>query len=212
MSYKVDIYPKTLLEFSNVTFLRGNRPLFEGLSFSLLPGNMLWITGENGIGKTSILKLASGIWSPASGKVRHSLSNQDCEARDIVAYLGHSDAFESLLTAREALEFWAEIYETDDAVSEIFDRIGLTHQQSLRTSALSAGQKRRLAFGRLMITRRPVWILDEPKAALDTRGQSLIENLISEHLLEGGSALVATHDHTRPLGKKAARIKLEPTL
>lgn len=171
---------------------------------------MLWITGENGIGKTSILKLASGIWSPISGQIRHSLSNQDCEACDIVAYLGHSDAFEPLLTAREALEFWAEIYNTEDIVSDIFDRVGLKPQQDLRINALSAGQKRRLAFGRLILTRRPIWILDEPKSALDKHGQDLVEDLISEHLLERGSALVATHDRTRPLGRKAARIILEP--
>lgn len=170
---------------------------------------MLWITGDNGIGKTSILKLAAGIWQPDQGSIRYSNGNEACDARDIVAYLGHIDAFEPLLTCRESLEFWAEIYDYSDNIDDIFSRVNLTSQKSLKTNALSAGQKRRLAFGRLLISQRPIWILDEPKAALDALGQKLILNLIQEHLMRGGSALVATHDHTTPLGKKAAKIKME---
>ncbi len=210
MIFEDDSFPNAYMEFSNVSFRRGERPLFDGLSFSLSAGHLLWITGANGIGKTSILKLAAGLWRPSDGTIRHSISDQPCEARDIATYLGHIDAFEPLLSAKESLEFWAEIYHSDLSVTDIFHQIDLSAQQNLRTASLSAGQKRRLAFARLLLSRRPIWILDEPKAALDEPGQDLIENLISTHLAQGGSALIATHDDTKPLGQKASRIKLEP--
>lgn len=204
-----DTLPSASLEFSNVTFRRGERHLFENLSLTLHPGQLLWITGANGIGKTSILKLAAGLWTPEVGEITYKQAGQTTAAIDICAYLGHIDAFEPLLSANEALEFWAEIYNFDAPLVDVFETIGLTEQIDVRTSALSAGQKRRLAFGRLIIAQRPIWILDEPKAAMDKLGQSLIETLISEHLRRGGSALVATHDDTLSLGRRDRRIILE---
>ena len=212
MSVDFDSLPSARMQFTDVAYLRGERQLFDGLSFTLNPGRLLWITGENGIGKTSILKLALQIWKPASGIIEHVLNDTACQAGDVVAYLGHIDAFEPLLTCRESLEFWAEIYDYERSLSSVFEHVNLTDQQNLKIGNLSAGQKRRLAFARLIIARRPIWILDEPKAALDKSGQSLIEGLISAHLRHGGSALIATHDQTPPLGKKSARILLEPAL
>lgn len=206
---EADTLPSASLSFLDIAFRRGDRYLFENLSFTLHPGQLLWVTGENGIGKTSILKLAMGVWRPESGTIERRLSNVVCAAKDQCAYLGHIDAFEPLLTAKESLDFWCDLYEFDDPIDSVFDRIGLTLQKNIRTGALSAGQKRRLAFGRLLIANRPIWVLDEPKAAMDKRGRDLIEELIAEHLARDGAALVATHDDTLSLGRSDRRIRLE---
>jgi len=212
MSVIQDSLPAARLEFTSVAFARGERQLFDGLSFTLSPGQLLWITGENGIGKTSILKLALNLWKPTTGTIKHLQDGIICAARDVVSYLGHIDAFEPLLTAHESLDFWAEVFGNETPLSSIFEQVGLSDQQNLKIGVLSAGQKRRLAFARLILARRPIWILDEPKAALDHKGQDLIEALITAHLQNGGSALVATHDQTRSIGKKASRIVLEPAI
>jgi len=201
--------PPASLEFSNVTLQRGQNVLFENLSFKLQSGQILWVMGDNGIGKTSILKLAIGTWRPSDGMIKYEKSEKPSDTEHTIAYLGHLDAFEPLLTAREALEFWADTYSYDEDPAGLFDLVGLSEQTDVRTGNLSAGQKRRLSLARMIMARRPIWVMDEPKAAMDKQGQVLIEALLSRHIKSGGSALVATHDQAHPLGENARRIILE---
>ena len=209
MSPPDKIYSNFTLNFTNVEFSRGENVLFSELSFELAPGQVLWIQGDNGIGKTSILKLALGLWLPDRGQIQISSNNAESHAEKMTAYLGHQDAFEPLLSVSECLEFWADIYEYEDHIVDLLADIGLSEQTHIRISGLSAGQKRRLALARLKIANRPIWILDEPKAAMDKTGQALIDTLLSDHLKNGGAALIASHDQTLPIGQQARRLWLE---
>lgn len=197
------------LNFTNVEFSRGHKILFSGLSFELSSGQVLWIQGDNGIGKTSILKLALGLYTPDSGHIRMDLTDNQSSAESIGAYLGHQDAFEPLLSVTECLDFWAEIYEYDDPIKLLISKFGLADQANVRIEGLSAGQKRRLALARLSLSNRPLWILDEPKAAMDKTGQLLIDTMLADHLTRGGAALIASHDKTLPIGTQARRLLME---
>ncbi len=197
------------LEFSNVGFQRGNRFLFSNLSFDLKSGQVLWIQGDNGIGKTSILKLALGLWTPNEGTVNLINNSEIGYPGELCTYLGHSAAFEPSLTASEALGFWKDILQSPSAVSMILEKVGLENQGDVRISALSAGQKKRLALARILLTERPIWVMDEPKSAMDKDGQELVDKMIGDHLASGGAALIASHDKSLPIGKSSRRLVLE---
>ena len=209
MPFPEHTYDDFLLEFSAIALRRGNKELFSGLSFRLQGGELLWVQGDNGIGKTSILKLALGIWRADEGQITHSINNSAVEATKCVAYLGHHDAFEPLLNVSEALKFWARLYRFEGSVDSILSYVGLPEQKQIRIKNLSAGQKRRLALGRIVMTERPLWVLDEPKAAMDKKGQSLIDEMLEHHVGRGGAALVASHDKTIAIGQNARRLLIE---
>jgi len=207
--FDADPLPETRLTVEDISFSYGPRQLFDRLSFNLDPGQILWVTGDNGIGKTTILKLAMGFLKPESGNIAYFSDNAFVSSDQCVGYLGHKDAFEPLLTARETLEFWADIYESDEDLSDIFDQFGLTLQVDQKTNSLSAGQKRRLALARLYISSRPMWIMDEPKAAMDKTGQELTTMVLENHIRRGGSALIASHFEANAIGKNARKLVLE---
>jgi len=202
-------YPEIRLTFDAVGFERGDKTLFDNLSFELSSSQIIWVQGENGIGKTSILRLALGLWAPSEGKISITANDDLTVANYTMGYVGHNDAFEGLLSAYESLEFWAKLYEYDLPLKPVFEQVGLLTQMNVRTEALSAGQKRRLAFARLIIAERPLWVMDEPKAALDAAGRELFDNMLTNHLKRGGAALVATHNMATPLGTNARSLILE---
>ncbi len=204
-----DALPPTRLTFDKVAFSRGARTLFSELSFVLEPGQIFWIMGDNGIGKTSILKLAMGFLKPDSGEITCQTNGRSIPVEQCIGYIGHADAFEPLLTVRETLAFWAEIYDADPDLNTLIEGFGLSEQINLRTSSLSAGQKRRLALARLSLSNRPIWIMDEPKAAMDQTGQELIASILERHLQRGGSALVASHYDASAIGKHSRKLVLE---
>jgi len=138
--------PNASLTFEDVSFSRGERQLFNGLSFSLHAGQLLWVLGDNGIGKTSILELAVGFHRPNQGNISYLLDSKDSQPDECLSYIGHLDAFEPLLSAEETLEFWADVYNAQEPPAEILARVGLSEQAKVRTKGLSAGQKRRLAL------------------------------------------------------------------
>lgn len=209
MSFAERKFDPFSLKFSDVEFSRERKVLFSGLSFVLAPGQMLWIQGDNGVGKTSILKLALQLWKPDNGIVKIMAKEKVSDASKMAAYLGHLDAFEHTLTAFEVIKFWGEIFGYEHPVEEALGFVGLGSTINSPISNLSAGQKRRLALARLKISNRPIWILDEPKAAMDKEGQALIETLLSSHIASGGAAMVATHDKTSPIGGHSRRLLLE---
>ncbi len=211
--FAADPLAPTALRFENVTFSHGERQLFGGLSFALEAGQILWIIGDNGIGKTSILKLALGLLKPESGKISYERGGASTTARSCVGYVSHKDAFEPLLTVRETLAFWRDVFETDPEteqdIDEILSQFGLSGQALQRTHSLSAGQKRRLALARMHIGNRAIWIMDEPKAAMDQTGQALIDSLLRAHVQRGGSALIASHYGPAAIGKNTRKLILE---
>ncbi len=197
------------LKFDQVAASRGDLTLFDGLSFELCPGQLIWLHGANGSGKTTILTLATGFRVPTSGEVTWSETDEFCAPEDIVVYQGHQDALKSDLTVSEDLEFWIDTYNSEQKLSDILSLVQLTERRDLRCGQLSAGQKRRLSIARLIISEKPVWIMDEPMAAIDKSGQDLILNLITEHVRSGGAVLLATHRLLRSLGISAQSLSLE---
>jgi heme exporter protein A len=187
---------------------RGERRLFDGLSFKLKAGQALSVEGPNGAGKTSLLRLIAGFLSPASGRIvirENDKDSDDAEARGkSVGWLGHHDGLKPQLTVVEQLDFYARLYRAvPDAA--VLEQVGLARQAELPCRYLSAGQRRRLALARLIVSRRPLWLLDEPFAALDTAGQALVAHLMAMHCGQGGIIIAATHD---PLGLSNESLKL----
>jgi heme exporter protein A len=187
---------------------RGERRLFDGLNFRVRAGQALAVEGANGAGKTSLLRLIAGFLTPAAGRlvVKTAISeSDDAEERGkVVGWLGHQDGLKPQLTVIEQLTFFARLYRsTADAV--VLERVGLVRQAELPCRYLSAGQRRRLALARLLVSNRPLWLLDEPFAALDTSGQALVAQLMALHCGAGGIIIAATHE---PLGLGNESLKL----
>jgi heme exporter protein A len=192
----------------NLACVRGDKRLFESLSFRVRAGQALAVEGANGAGKTSLLRLLAGFLSPVAGRVlvrTADRDNDDAEERGrLVGWLGHLDGLKPQLTVLEQLSFFARLYgrPADPAVLET---VGLLRQADLPCRYLSAGQRRRLALARLLMSQRPLWLLDEPFAALDVAGQGLVAQLMLRHCGAGGIIIAATHD---PLGLGNESLKL----
>ncbi|MBA2590501.1 MAG: heme ABC exporter ATP-binding protein CcmA [Alphaproteobacteria bacterium] len=187
---------------------RGDRRLFENLSFRVKAGQALAVEGANGAGKTSLLRLIAGFLSPAAGRL--VVQDADGESDDAeergkqIGWLGHQDGLKPQLTVAEQLAFWAALYR-GTTNSAVLEQVGLQRQADLPCRYLSAGQKRRLALARLLVSQRPLWLLDEPFAALDTSGQALVAQLMALHCGQGGIIIAATHE---PLGLGNESLKL----
>jgi heme exporter protein A len=179
------------LRAANVAVERGARLLFSGLSFSLAEGEALVVTGPNGAGKTSLLRAIAGLLTLSAGAVTLEGFESVGEAAH---YLGHADALKAALTARENLEFWtAMLGQGGLSPRDALERVALAHVLDFPVSTLSAGQKRRVAFARLLVAARPVWLLDEPLTALDAAAQERIVAIMRSHLAGGGLLIAATH-------------------
>ena len=172
------------LVVENLTVTRGGLPVLEGLEFTLRPGEVLILRGPNGSGKTTLLRTLSGLQPPMEGTI-----SLEPEA---IAYGAHADGLKATLSVEENLQFWASVYGTDDIAPAVaaFNLKGLLARASQN---LSAGQKRRLGLARLLVTGRPIWLLDEPTVSLDVASVALFADAVRAHVGQGGSALIATH-------------------
>jgi len=171
--------------------IRGERTVFSGLSFALAGGELLAVTGANGAGKSTLLRLIAGLLRPAAGSVSLDPASEGGIGRE-VHYISHLDGLKTALTVRQNLDFWRRLWR-GGAVEPALDRVGLGGLADLPVGVLSAGQKRRVAIARLLIARRPLWLLDEPATSLDAEAEARLGTLIGEHLAAGGMAVVATH-------------------
>lgn len=187
--------------------MRGGREVFTGLSFEVEGGAALAVTGRNGAGKTSLLRIVAGLLAPAAGEV--SLSGSEETLSERAHYVGHRDAMKPSLTALENLTFWRDFLGPPDdegmALGLCLTAVGLDHAADLPAAYLSAGQRRRLSFARLLAAPRPLWLLDEPFSALDASGQAMTAELMTRHLAGGGLILAATHG---PLGIAAQELRI----
>lgn len=200
------------LTATNLTCLRGGRVVFRDLGFAVAAGQALTLEGANGAGKSSLLRMIVGFIAPAAGTLILQTGDEaiaDAEDRGKhTGWLGHLDAAKPQMTVRETLAFFAAFYAvatTDTVIMATLETVGLARLADLSCQYLSAGQKKRLALARLQITQRPLWLMDEPLAALDSDGKTLVGNLIAAHCTSGGIAIVATHD---PLGIASERLML----
>jgi heme exporter protein A len=188
---------------------RGDRLVFENLDFKLEAGQALVVEGANGTGKTSLLRVIAGFLPTTQGSVvlatGTSLISDGEERGRQVGWLGHQDGLKPQLSVEEQLHFFACLYGADAPIKTALDHVGLGRQKSFPCRYLSAGQKKRLGLARLMVTQRPLWLLDEPFAALDSAGRTLAGELMTAHCRQGGLLVVASHD---PLGIAAQTLRL----
>lgn len=169
---------------TDLSITRGGIPVLEHLSFQLPPGKALILRGPNGIGKTTLLRTLAGLQPPLDGEIQG--------AEDQIAYASHSDGLKPTLTVTENLTFWASVFGTN-GIQTALDAFELNELADRHAGNLSAGQKRRLGLARMLVTGRPIWMLDEPTVSLDKNAVQMFANAVRAHLGQGGSALIATH-------------------
>ena len=189
-----------------VRCVRGGREVLSGLDFEVSAGQALAVTGPNGSGKTSLLRIVAGLLALAGGSIDLDGGEAELTLAEQAHYLGHRDAMKPALSVLENLAFWRNYFggEPFDP-QESLSKVGLDHAAHLPAAYLSAGQRRRLSIARLLAVRRPIWLLDEPTSALDAAGQTLFADLTRDHLARGGLVLAATH---APLGIEAKELRI----
>ena len=174
----------SLVSLHDLACSRGGLTVLAGVLFEVAGGEAVVLRGPNGSGKTTLLRTVAGLQPPVSGRVE--------VGDDAIAYAAHADGIKGTLTVAENLAFWAGSYGGGDVASAMaaFDLEPLARR---RAQALSAGQKRRLGLARLVVTGRPVWVLDEPTVSLDAASVAMFADVVGRHLGDGGAALIATH-------------------
>ena len=185
-----------MLSGAGLTLWRGTTCLFEALSFDLPAGTALMIEGPNGAGKTTLLRVIAGLTMPESGSITwqgSALRKQLQAGRLRLAFSGHALGLKSELSARENLRFFARLTSLPARVDEILNATGLSGCADLDVRLLSAGQKRRAALARVLLSDADLWLLDEPQTNLDRAGRQYLEEAIREHLGRGGTLVVAAH-------------------
>jgi heme exporter protein A len=187
------------LSASALACRRGNRLLFQGLDLDVAPGQIVWLRGRNGRGKTSLLKLAAGLSAPERGEVL-------CDGQPVrkvlavqqrLVFIGHANALKEDLSAGEALAFLLRIHGRPhgaQVVADALDRLGLLSRRHAMVRTLSQGQRRRIALARLAAEDRPsLWLLDEPYDALDAEGVARVDELLIGNVRRGGSVILTSH-------------------
>jgi len=193
--------PKTtdLLQLNKLACVKGERVLFAGLSYEIPAGSLVRVTGANGAGKTSLLRIVAGLSEPAAGDIvwdgKNNRQERQAFLQDLL-YLGHASAIKDALLPAENLiascALQGEVFSTS-AVKGVLQELGLGERLEVESLSLSAGQRRRIALARLWLTQRPLWLLDEPFNALDARAVEQLSKKISDHLKLGGICLYTTH-------------------
>jgi len=202
------------LEVVNLACERGDLRLFSGLSFELVAGELMQVQGENGSGKTTLLRTLCGFVEPVEGKVLWSgqdISEWDDTYHEQMCYLGHLNAIKDELSAIENLQMSAGLagfnVSEQDALA-VLRRMGLRRKEHLPVRVLSQGQRRRVALSRLLVGDSKLWILDEPLTALDVGAVGLMQELIGEHLSNGGMVIFTTHQPLQVAGVQTRQLAL----
>lgn len=194
-----------LLRLENLTVSRGESVLVSDFDLTVSEGDLIWLSGANGIGKTTLLRAMAGLLRPDAGGVDFAeLPNK----QGAIGFQSHKDALKPTLTTRENIKFWAALTGNESRVDPAITRLGLESFADRPSRTLSAGQSRRAALAQLWVQSKPIWILDEPGAAIDRDGTVLIDSLITERLTTGGAVILASHAPPRALAAKARQITL----
>ena len=184
----------------NLACERGGRRVLGDVSLEVAAGEALAVTGPNGVGKSTLIRVIAGLVAPSDGRVVIEGGERDLSVAEHCHYFGHLDALKPALSVRENLVFWrafmapvaggiAPLADLDEAL----ERLGIAHTADLPAAYLSAGQKRRLSVARLLVVPRPVWLLDEPTSALDAASEAGLLAIMGNHLHAGGLIVAATH-------------------
>ena len=209
--------PGPALRAQDLSVRRGSELLFKGLSFELRAGQLVWLRGSNGSGKTSLLRVLAGLARPDGGQLSwgaQALAQSDDYLARLV-YMGHANALKDDLTALEALRFLATVHGRSCSSPQLeaaLRRMGVFHRRKLAVRMLSQGQRRRVALARLVLEDRPgCWVLDEPFDALDDAGLELVQELFRSNLQRGGMVLFTSHIPVRPAGLELLELHLPGT-
>jgi len=183
-----------MLRAESLACRRGRRIIFRDVSFAVNAGDVLRITGRNGSGKTSLLRLLAGFLPVFGGALywNDKVVTDATAYRTYLHYIGHLDALKPELTAGETISYWRTLRSVT-ASPDVLEPFGLAELADRPVRYFSAGQKRRLVLARLSVTDAPLWLLDEPLTALDQKGQLLLASLIAAHQAKGGMIVIATH-------------------
>lgn len=196
----------------DLSCIRDDRELFSGLNFSLKFGQLLYIEGRNGSGKTSLLRILTGIRLPEDGEVQwrgKSIEKLGASYHAEMSYVGHHDGIKKELTVEENLAMARALGEPGRfTLNDALTKVRLAGYQDVKAHNLSAGQKRRLSLARLLVTDAPLWILDEPFTSLDVEGIAVIEAMIEEHINAGGMAVMTSHHQLNLSPERVERINL----
>lgn len=174
-----------LLNARDLAILRGERVLFRGVGLTLSSGEAIVLRGTNGAGKTTLLRMLAGLTRPEAGDVTRAAPHH---------WIGHKEGIKPQETPRSHLALWAQAWGSNADIPEILEKMALTRAADVPGRYLSAGQRRRTAFGRLLLEDRPVWLLDEPYTALDAGGKTMLDAVISGHLRSNGAIIASMHD------------------
>ena len=183
-----------------ITCIRSDRIIFQRLSFSVKDGEVLYLKGPNGCGKSSLLRIMAGLLKPTEGVLYWNEENISKSIGSYLGefqYIGHQNAIKGALSVKENLEFWAKIYNlkyNNIAIDDALQAFRLDGLADLPARFLSAGQKRRLNLCRLSATNSRIWLLDEPSTSLDDAGSLCLKELITSHLDRGNMVIMATHE------------------
>lgn len=186
---------KPSLRVESLTLTRGERTLLRDFGFAAEPGAFVEIRGGNGTGKTTLLRAIAGFLQPRAGRVVFEGADEPSLA---LHHIGHLNGLKGGASVRAHLHYWAGLLGVSRREDEALSRLGLRAQADLPARVLSQGQARRLALARLVVAPRPVWLLDEPAAALDAQGRDVLAALIEAHRAEGGIVVAAVHEALGP--------------
>lgn len=180
-----------MLSVSDIVFERYFEPVFQPVSFELESSQLLLITGANGCGKTTLIRVLTGILHPTSGRIENRAG--------LMAYVGHYLGIKDDLSVLENLRFMRDFLGTSNrSCTELIEQVGLTRVAEQQARTLSAGQRKRCALARLLVSESKLWLLDEPYSNLDREGVELVDEMLDNHLGAGGACVLATHGAHRP--------------
>lgn len=183
LSRKIEGSLEPVLQVRNLVYTREDKLLFNNFDLEINPGQWVVIRGANGIGKTTLLKLISGLLTPDSGEIRNKP----------LAYLGHKNGHRPYMKVRDQLYSKAKLLKVDADIDILLKQCGLTHLQDMRICELSAGQQRQVALASLLLSQNPLWLVDEPFSNLDEVSRALFMDVFSQHVQSGGAICQTSH-------------------
>lgn len=204
-------FPSIDLCLDSLSLQRGNLTLIENLTLSFTNKDLCFITGENGIGKTSLLLVLAGLLRPESGQITYHAGMDRLRETDCVSLVSQPDGASRGLSAAEDLSFFLTLAGRKFITLDLLQQVGLANARNVKTESLSLGQRKRLSLAKIIGMNRPVWLLDEPFSALDKEGRDLVADCIAVHLDKGGICLIATHHPVPIKGSKAKTLHLSHT-